>query len=133
MDEKLLQFLQGDNFRQHLGVDIVEVREGYASVKGRVKEEFTNFHNTVHGSFLIAMADFALGIAANSDNVKRFAVTIKMDFYKPAYSGDVLTAESEKIYGGWRVGFYRTRVFKGEELIAQGDAVSYGKGEIIKD
>lgn len=133
MNQKLLQFLEGDSFRKHLGVDIVEVREGYASVTGTVKEEFTNFHKTVHGSFLIAMADFALGMAANSDNIKRFAVTIKMDFYKPAFAGDKLMAESEKIHGGWRVGFYRTRVFKGGEVIAEGDAISYGKGEIIKD
>lgn len=133
MNQKLLQFLERDSFRKHLGVDIVEVREDYASVTGTVKEEFTNFHKTVHGSFLIAMADFALGMAANSDNIKRFAVTIKMDFYKPAFAGDKLMAESEKIHGGWRVGFYRTRVFKGGEVIAEGDAISYGKGEIIKD
>lgn len=133
MDQKLLQFLKGDNFRQHLGVEIVELKEGYASVEGTVKEEYTNFHKTVHGSFLMAMADFALGMAANSDNVKRFAVTIKMDFYKPAYAGDKLMAESEKVHGGWRVGFYKNRVFKDGEVIAEGDAVSYGKAEIIKD
>jgi acyl-CoA thioesterase len=133
VNEVLLEFLRDDKFREFLGAEIVEVKEGFAKVEGFVKEEFTNFHGTAHGSFIIAMADFALAIAANSDNIRRFATTIKMDFYKPVYVGEKLIAESRKIGGGRRLGFYEIKVFKDDELVAKGDAISYGRDEIIQE
>ncbi|HID43933.1 MAG TPA: hotdog fold thioesterase [Archaeoglobaceae archaeon] len=132
MNKRLLEFFKQDKFREFLGAEIVEVKEGYAKVEGIVREEFTNFHGTAHGSFIGAMADFALAIAANSDNIRRFAATIKIDFYKPAYLGDKLTAESRKTGGGTKLGFYETKVFKRDELIAKSDAIAYGKAEIVK-
>jgi len=132
VDKSLFEFLKEDKFRELLGVEIVEVEEGYARVEGVVREEFTNFHGTAHGSFIIAMADFALAIAANSDNIRRFAATIKMDFFKPAYVGEKITAESRKTGGGRKLGFYENRVLKDNEVIAKGDAIAYGKVEIIE-
>lgn len=132
MKKALLEFLKQDKFREFLGAKIIEVKEGYAKVDGIVKEEFTNFHGTAHGSFIVAMADFALAIAANSDNIRRFAATIKIDFYKPAYTGDKLTAESRKIGGGVKLGFFETKVLKGKEVIAKSDAIVYGKTEIVE-
>lgn len=43
--------LQADPFRNLLGAEIVEVRDGYAKLKAVVKEEFLNFHRIAHGGF----------------------------------------------------------------------------------
>ena len=91
---ELMEVISGDRFRKFLGAEIVEVKRGYARVEGVVKEDYTNFHGTAHGSYIAAIADFALSIAANSDNVRRFAVTIKINFLKPAFPGDKLIAEA---------------------------------------
>jgi acyl-CoA thioesterase len=132
VDESLFEFLKEDKFREYLGAEIIEAEEGYARVEGIVREEFTNFHGTAHGSFIIAMADFALAIAANSDNIRRFAATIKMDFFKPAYVGEKIVAESRKTGGGRKLTFYENQVLKDDEVIAKGDAIAYGKIEIIE-
>ncbi len=129
----LKDYLKEDRFRQFLGAEIVEFREGYARVEGIVKEDFTNFHGTAHGSYIIALADFALGIAANADGTRRMAISIHVDFHKPANVGDRLIAEAERAGGGRRVVFYELRVLKDEEVIAKGNAVVYGKDKICTD
>ncbi len=115
-----------DPFREYLGVEVVELSEGYAKVRGKVGKENLNFHGTAHGSYIFALADFAFALAANSDDFRRMAVSVRLDFYKPAYEGDELFAEAEVVHGRKLV-FCELRVFKGEELIAKGEAIAYGK------
>ncbi|MCS7144147.1 MAG: hotdog fold thioesterase [Archaeoglobaceae archaeon] len=119
-----MEFLLSDPFRKFLGCEVEEVREGYARVKGVVRDDFLNIYSVAHGGFIMALADFAFAISANTDT-KRVAVKISMNFYSPAEKGDLLTAEAEKVKGK-RLGFYRLRVFKGEEIIAEGSAIAYG-------
>jgi acyl-CoA thioesterase len=122
-----MDYLKEDRFRQFLGAEIVEFRDGYARVEGVVREEFTNFHGTAHGSYIIALADFALGIAANADGTRRFAISIHVDFHKPANVGDKLVAIAERAGGGRRVVFYELKVLKDGEVIAMGNAIVYGR------
>jgi acyl-CoA thioesterase len=129
--DKLIEVLLDDNFRKYLGAEVEEIREGYARVRAEVKEEFLNFHGVAHGAFITALADFAFAIAGNSDNIRRMAVSITIDFFSSARVGDVLIGIAERVSGGRRVGFYDLRVMKGENTIARGSAVVYGKGEKI--
>jgi len=125
----LFEDFRGDRFRKFLGVEILEVSEGYARVKGRVRKEYLNFLGTAHGSYIMALADFAFALAANSNNIRRAAVSIKMDFYKPAYEGDELTAEAKVIHGRKLV-FCELKVMRGDDVIAKGEAIAYGKDRI---
>jgi len=130
---RLEEVLAADRFRKFLNAEILEIKEGYARVGGVVKEEYTNFHGTAHGSYIAALADFALGIAANSDNVKRFAVTIKINYFKPAFPGDKLTAEAFRVGGGRNLVFFEIDIKKDELHIAKGDAIVYGREQIVKE
>lgn len=133
MNKKLEEALSNDRFRKFLNAEILEIGDGYARVRGVVKEDYTNVHGTAHGAFIVALADFALAIAGNSDNIRRMAITIKLDFLKPAYVGDRLVAEASRAGGGRKVVFFDLRVWRGKDLIAKGDAIVYGKGEAIVD
>ncbi|RLI86395.1 MAG: thioesterase [Archaeoglobales archaeon] len=109
-----------------LGVEVLEVKEGYARVKGRVDERFLNVHGTAHGSFIFALADFAFELAVNYDS-PRIALNVNINFIKPAFAGDELIAEARIEGGGRRVKFCLLKVYRGDELIAEATAVSYGR------
>jgi len=49
-----------------------------------------------------------------------------MNFIKPAFEGDELVAEAKVEGGGKRVKFCLLRVYKGDDLIAEGTAIAYG-------
>ena len=120
------EFLKNDNFRKFLGVEVVEISEHYAKVKGVVKKEHLNFHNVCHGAYITALADFAFAIAGNSDGKKRLAISIKTDFYKPAFEGDELIAEAKKIKGD-KVAFYEMTIYKNKDIIAKSEGIVYRK------
>ncbi len=119
--------LDRDSFREFLNAEIVEVKEGYARVKCEIRDSFLNFHGTAHGGVIMAVADFAFALAVNSDGVKRSAVSIKIDFLKPAFSGDTIIAEAKVSGGGKRLVFCQIEVYRDRDLIARGDAIAYGK------
>lgn len=75
----LFEELSKDRFREFLGAEILEISERYAKVRGTVRKEYLNFHETAHGSYIMALADFAFALAANSDNIRRAAVSIRID------------------------------------------------------
>lgn len=120
------EFLRNDNFRKFLDVEVLEVGNYYAKVKGVVKKEHLNFHNVCHGAYITALADFAFAIAGNSDGKKRLAISIKTDFYKPAFEGDELIAEAKRIKGD-KVAFFEMVVRKGESIIAKSEGIVYRK------
>ena len=116
-----------DRFMEFLGAEVLEVKPGFARVKGVVKEEFTNIHGFCHGGYLVSLADFALGLASNADGAKRFAIRLGMEFFTPAYVGDVLIGEAEALKIGRKICFYEMRIKKGDEVIAKGSAIVYTK------
>ena len=116
-----------DRFRIFLDAKVLEFKPGFARVEGIVREEFTNFHGFCHGGYLISLADFALGLAANSDGVKRFAVSISMDFLTPAFVGDVLVAEAKVVKAGKRISFYEMVILRGNDVIAKERAIVYSR------
>ncbi len=122
-----LKLAENDLFRKHMDAEVLEVKNGHARVKCRIKREFLNFHGTAHGAVIMALADFAFALAVNSDGMKRSAVSIKADFLKPVFEGDEIVGEAEITGGGKRLVFCELRVYKNGEVIAKGDAIAYGK------
>lgn len=127
--DELKEFLKNDNFRKFLGVEVLEIGKLYAKVKGVVKKEHLNFHNICHGAFITALADFAFAIASNSDGKRRLAISIKTDFYKPAFEGDELIAEAKRIRGD-KVAFFEMIVYRSKDIkdiIAKSEGIVYRK------
>lgn len=106
------------------GMDVLEVKEGFARVKAKVRREFLNVHGTAHGAFIFALADTAFGLAVNYD-APRLAINVNINFVKPAFEGDELIAEAKVEGGGRRVKFCLLKVYRGEDLIAEGTAIAY--------
>ncbi len=121
------KLVDNDLFRKYTGAEVLEVRAGYAKVKCKIKRDFLNFHGTAHGAVIMAAADFAFALAVNSEGTKRAAVSIKIDFLKPAYEGEEIIAEARITGGGRSLVFCELLVFKNEEIIAKGDAIAYGR------
>ncbi|RLI76627.1 thioesterase [Archaeoglobales archaeon] len=124
--DELKEFLKNDNFRKFLGIEVLEIDNNYAKVKGIVKKEHLNFHNVCHGAFIAALADFAFAIASNSDGKRRLAISIKIDFYKPAFEGEELVAEAKRIRGD-KVAFFEMVVYRGKDVIAKSEGIVYRK------
>jgi len=75
-----------------LGIEILEVRSGYARLRMSVRPDFLNGHEICHGGLMFTLADSAFAFACNSYNISTVAAGCSIEFLRPVQGGDVLTA-----------------------------------------
>ncbi len=102
-----------------LGIQLVEVRPGYACARMAASEDMVNFVGTVHGGVLFTLADTAFGFACNSHNRVSVASSCSIEFLRPAHPGETLTATAAEQSLVGRNGIYDVRVENNKgELVA---------------
>jgi acyl-CoA thioesterase len=95
-----------DNASQALGMRVLAVAEGSATVQMTVRADMVNGHKTCHGGMIFTLADSAFAFACNSRNVPTVASGCSIEFLAPAKEGDVLIAEAIEITLAGKTGIY---------------------------
>ncbi len=118
-----------DRASQGLGIRIVEVSPGCATLAMTVRADMLNGHAICHGGFVFLLADTAFAYACNSYNLTTVASGCTIDFLAPSREGDVLTARAVERSAGRRTGVYDIDVVnqRGETI-----ALFRGKSARIK-
>ena len=115
-----------DPLASHLGIEVEEVREGYARCSIIVKQEHMNAVGRAHGALLYAMADQAFAVASNSTGVMAIAVSFSINYVASAMAGERVTSEATPVNIGRKVSVWNISVFGPDErLIASGQGVAY--------
>lgn len=99
-----------DLFSQWLGIEILEIREGYSKLKMTVRPEMINGLGIVHGGVAFSMADSCFAFACNNRNTLSVALDTAINFLKPIHVGDVLTAEAKELHNGKSTGLYHITI-----------------------
>ncbi|MDE3213878.1 MAG: hydroxyphenylacetyl-CoA thioesterase PaaI [Bacteroidota bacterium] len=102
--------LSKDLFSQWLGIEILEIREGYSRISMTVRPEMLNGFGISHGGIAFSLADSAFAFACNSRNNLSVALDTSINFTKPTYPGDVLTAEATELHNGNSTGLYQISI-----------------------
>ena len=118
-----------DTFSQWLGIEVLEVKEGYAQIKMTVRKEMLNSHRVAHGGISFSLADSALAFASNSHGQKAVSIETSINHIKPVFNGDELIATAEKEGTSKSLGQYIVRVHRGEEPVALFKGVVFRKQE----
>jgi len=98
--------LHTDAFSQWLGIEVIEIKEGYSKIKMLVRKEMMNGLNVIHGGIAFSLADSAFAFACNSRNNLSLALETSISFLKPVFIDDELTAEAKEIRNGKTTGVY---------------------------
>ena len=56
--------MENDFFSQWMGVEVLEVKEGYSKIKMTIRKEMVNGFGIVHGGLPFSLADSALHLPA---------------------------------------------------------------------
>ena len=102
--------MKNDLFSQWLGIEVLEIKEGYSKLKMIVRPEMINGVGIVHGGIAFALSDSAFAFACNNRNVLSVALDTSINFLKPVHPGDVLTAEAKELHNGKSTGLYHITV-----------------------
>ncbi len=95
-----------DAFSQWLGIQVLQINEGYSKISMTIRKEMVNGFGIVHGGVPFAFADSAFAFACNNRNNLSVALDVTISFMKAMHIGDVLTAEAKEIHNGRSTGVY---------------------------
>jgi acyl-CoA thioesterase len=101
---------KNDLFSKWLGIEILEIREGYSKIKMKIRDEMLNGFGIVHGGVTFSFADSAFAFACNNRNNLSLALDTSINFIKPAHVDDVLIAEALEIHNGKSTGLYQISI-----------------------
>lgn len=118
----------GDAASQALGMEIVAVGPGTATLRMRVREDMVNGHDIGHGGFTFSLADSAFAFACNSYNRRTVAHVCAITYLAPTELGDELVAEAVERDREGRDGTYDVTVSGPQGVVA----VFVGKSKEIR-
>ncbi len=121
-----------DRFSQWLGIQVMEIREGYSRIKMTVRPEMLNGLGIVHGGVAFSLADSAFAFACNNRNNLSVALDTSINFIKPVHVDDVLMAEATEIHNGKTTGLYQIRVMnQHDHLVALFKGTCFRTGKTL--
>ncbi len=109
-NEVVTHMMQHDLFSQWLGIEVLDVNDGYSKIKMTVRPEMINGFGIVHGGIAFSLSDSAFAFACNNRNNLSVALDTSINFTKPVHVGDVLVAEAKELHNGKSTGLYHITV-----------------------
>ncbi len=123
----------GDKAAHMLGMRVLAIAPGSATLQMTVREDMLNGHAICHGGLITTLADTAFAYGCNSYNEMTVASGFGVDLLAPGRLGDVLTATCREVSKAGRTGVYdvevhnqrgeRIAVFRGRSHTARGKPV----------
>lgn len=116
-NDVVIHMMQHDLFSQWLGIEVLEIKEGYSKIKMTVRKEMINGFGIVHGGIAFSLGDSAFAFACNNRNVLSVALDTSINFIKPVHVDDVLTAEAKELHNGKSTGLYHITISNQKEHV----------------
>jgi acyl-CoA thioesterase len=98
------QMYARDHAARMLGIQLVEIRPGFARMSMTVRPDMVNGHDICHGGLIFTLADTSFAYACNAGNRATVAQNCAITFLAAARKGDVLTAAAAERHRTRRTG-----------------------------
>jgi acyl-CoA thioesterase len=108
-----------DDASKGLGMEILEVGPGRATLAMTIQPHMVNGQRIAHGGFIFTLADSAFAFACNTYNERVVAAQGNITFIRPGKLGDRLIAKAREISRNGRSGIYDVTVTGGDTVIAE--------------
>ena len=107
VDPALLRALAADPLAAHLGIELEEVRPGYARASMTVGPQLLNSVGTAHDGATMALLDVVHSAVSNSHGTVAVATDVHTEFLAAGRPGDRLVAEGFEVHRSSRTAVYR--------------------------
>lgn len=112
------QILTNDYASEWMGIEVLTVDDGHAAIRMSLRQEMLNGFGMAHGGMIFAFGDTAFALACNpasptpqeAANIT-VASGVDINFIKPAYQGQVITAVANRRASTGRSGLYDIQIF----------------------
>ena len=127
--DDIFEALKNEPYANYLGMELVELKAGFAKVTLSPTTNMLNTHSTVHGGIIFSLADYAFAVASNSYGKTAVGVTNTINYMSAALKDQPLTATAQEVKKTRRLAWYHIDVWSNDELCATMEAMVYRKNE----
>lgn len=130
----LLELLNlNDRYARNNGMQLTEIREGYARAEMTVEERHLNGGNVCQGGAIFTLADLAIAAVMNSHGLLTLGIENQVTYHYSAQLGDHLIAEAIETCDHRKIPFANVTVKRQDGiLIASLTALAYRKQTEMK-
>jgi acyl-CoA thioesterase len=115
--------LKNDHASEWMGIEVLRLGPGHATIRMRLRQEMLNGFGMAHGGMIFAFADSAFALACNpvkppaSESHKiTVASGVDINFLKPAYQGQIITAVANRRAHTGRSGLYDIQIYAADTV-----------------
>ncbi len=127
--ERSRERLAKDAFARRLGIELLEMKPGYARATMPVTPDLLNGVGLTHGGAVFTLADLVFAAACNAHGPESLALHANISYLKATTSGAILTAVCRQENQTRKTGLYRMEVHDDSgNLVALAQGISYRPG-----
>lgn len=112
----LKEFLKNDRFALNSGVELMEIKPGYAKARMLVTSAHLNGGGVCQGGALFTLADLAFAAVANSHKQLTLSVNANISFLRSVRKGYVY-AEAVEVFNHHRLPFVEVRITDESDML----------------
>ena len=131
--------LTNDYASEWMGIEVLKIDDGHATIRMHLRQEMLNGFGMAHGGMIFAFADTAFALACNPANPTpkqaaniTVASGVDINFIKPAFEGQVITAVANRRASTGRSGLYDIQIYAASPSAA-GATPDQDPGELIAE
>jgi len=106
-----LMMMKNDAFSQWLGIQVLEIKQGYCKLQMQIRKEMLNGFYIAHGGITYSLADSALAFASNSYGYKAVSIETSISHTESLKEGDIIRAETEELHRSGKIAVYQVKVY----------------------
>ena len=80
--DKLKKYFEKDSFGSLSGIELTDIKAGYAKAEMRIESKHLNALGSVHGGALFTLADIAFAAGSNAHGTIAVAINANISFVK---------------------------------------------------
>lgn len=125
------KMLLHDKFSEWLGIEVLEVRNGFVRLGMVIRPEMCNGFGIAHGGILYSLADSALAFASNSSGRHSLSIETSISHLKSLVPGERVMAEASLIHEGNTIAQYHVKISgASQELVADFKGTVFRKNRL---
>lgn len=110
LKKELFRITETNPFSKLLGMELLDIREGYVKGRAPLKKEYTNIYGGMHGGCSYALADTLAGVAAATYGNYTTTINGSMNYLLPVKDTEYVYCEAKVVRQGSSIGVYETTI-----------------------
>ena len=115
--EDMKEIVRKNPFAQHIGMELLEVTEGYALGRIRLAKQYENIYGGMHGGCAYSLADTLSGIAASTYGEYVTTLDASMNYLLPVEHTEYVYCKARVLRHGRKITVVRVELLNDEQTL----------------